>query len=60
LHTIRRQDPALARNQSERARIKQYRKAVEAAAAGKLVESFKRLDQMSICMMLDLPPPQSP
>jgi conjugative relaxase-like TrwC/TraI family protein len=46
LHTIRRQDPALARNQSERARIKQYRKAVEAAAAGKLVESFKRLDQM--------------
>ncbi len=46
LHTIRRQDPALARNQSERTRIKQYRKAVEAAAAGKLVESFKRLDQM--------------
>ena len=46
LHTIRRQDPALARNQNERARIKQYRKAVEAAAAGKLVESFKRLDQM--------------
>jgi len=46
LRTIRRQDPALARNQSERAHIKQYRKAVEAAAAGKLVESFKRLDQM--------------
>jgi conjugative relaxase-like TrwC/TraI family protein len=46
LHTIRRQDPALARNHSERARIKQYRKAVEAAADGKLVESFKRLDQM--------------
>jgi conjugative relaxase-like TrwC/TraI family protein len=46
LHTIRRQDPALARNQNERTRIKQYRKAVEAAAAGKLVESFKRLDQM--------------
>ena len=46
LHTIRRQDPALARNQRERAYIKQYRKAVEAAADGKLVESFKRLDQM--------------
>jgi ATP-dependent exoDNAse (exonuclease V) alpha subunit len=46
LHTIRRQDPALARNQSERSHIKQYRQAVEAAAAGKLVESFKRLDQM--------------
>ncbi len=36
----------MARNQIERTRIKQYRKAVEAAAAGKLVESFKRLDQM--------------
>ncbi|HXI71263.1 MAG TPA: AAA family ATPase, partial [Verrucomicrobiae bacterium] len=46
LRNIRRQDPALARNQSERARIKQYREAVEAAADGKLVESFKRLDQM--------------
>lgn len=46
LHTIRRQDPGLARNQSERTRIKQYRQAVEAAASGKLVESFKRLDQM--------------
>ena len=46
LHTIRRQDPALARDDYERSRIKQYRKAVEAAAAGKLVESFKRLDQM--------------
>ena len=28
------------------ARIKQYRKAVEAAAAGKLAESFERLDKM--------------
>ena len=46
LQTIRRQDPALGRSQSERNRIQQYRKAVEAAAAGKLVESFKRLDQM--------------
>ena len=46
LQTIRRQDPALARDDYERSRIKQYRKAVEVAAAGKLVESFKRLDQM--------------
>jgi len=46
LHTIRRQDPALARTTAERARIKQYRNAVEAAAAGKLAESFKRLDNM--------------
>jgi conjugative relaxase-like TrwC/TraI family protein len=54
LHTIRRQDPALARNRNERARIKQYRKAVEAAAAGKLVESFKRLDQMGAIVSCDL------
>jgi conjugative relaxase-like TrwC/TraI family protein len=46
LHRIRRQDPELARTRGERHRIGQYRKAVEAAAAGKLVESFKRLDQM--------------
>ncbi|MCU0771366.1 MAG: relaxase domain-containing protein [Verrucomicrobia bacterium] len=46
LHTIRRQDPGLARDNSERASIKRYRNAVEAAAAGKLAESFKQLDQM--------------
>lgn len=46
LHKIRRQDPRLARDNSERAKIKRYRSAVEAAAAGRLAESFKRLDQM--------------
>ena len=46
LHTIRRQDPALGRTISERARINQYRQAVEAAAAGKLAESFNRLDKL--------------
>ena len=46
LHKIRRQDPGLARDNSERASIKRYRNAVEAAAAGRLAESFKRLDQM--------------
>ncbi|MBI1176274.1 relaxase domain-containing protein [bacterium] len=46
LHTIRRQDPNLARDRDERARIRQYRKAVEAAAAGKMAESFERLDKM--------------
>jgi conjugative relaxase-like TrwC/TraI family protein len=46
LHTIRRQDPARGRDQKERSEIKQYRKAVEAAAAGKLAESFERLDRM--------------
>jgi conjugative relaxase-like TrwC/TraI family protein len=46
LHKIRRQDPALGRDEDERTRIKQYRKAVELAAAGKLAESFERLDKM--------------
>jgi conjugative relaxase-like TrwC/TraI family protein len=46
LHKIRRQDPALGRDDDERTRIRQYRKAVEVAAAGKLAESFKRLDKM--------------
>src|SRR2546429_8546317 len=46
LHKIRRQDPALGRDQDERTRIKQYRKAVELAAAGKMAESFERLDKM--------------
>lgn len=46
LHKIRRQDLELGRNKSERAHINQYRKAVEVAAAGKLSESFERLDKM--------------
>jgi ATP-dependent exoDNAse (exonuclease V) alpha subunit len=46
LHKIRRQDPALGRDDDERTRIKRYRKAVEAAAAGKMGESFERLDKM--------------
>ncbi|MGH7989249.1 MAG: AAA family ATPase, partial [Limisphaerales bacterium] len=46
LHTIRRQDPTLGRSKKERAQIKQYRKAVEVAAAGKLAESFERLEKM--------------
>ena len=46
LHKIRRQDPALGKDTDERTRIKQYRNAVESAAAGKLSESFERLDKM--------------
>jgi conjugative relaxase-like TrwC/TraI family protein len=46
LHKIRRQDPALGKDADERTRIKQYRDAVESAAAGKLSESFERLDKM--------------
>src|SRR6266516_1588245 len=46
LHTIRRQDPTLGRDADERTRIRQYRKAVESAAAGKLAESFEQLDKI--------------
>jgi len=46
LHAIRRQDPALGRSKRESCKIKQYRKAVEVAAAGKLAESFERLNKM--------------
>jgi len=46
LHRIRRQDPARARDEDERKLIKRYREAVESAAAGKLGESFERLDKM--------------
>ena len=46
LQTIRRQDPALGRDNEARTHIKRYRKAVESAAAGRLTESFERLDKM--------------
>jgi conjugative relaxase-like TrwC/TraI family protein len=46
LHKIRRQNPALGRDDEERKHIRLYRKAVEAAAAGKLGDSFERLDKM--------------
>src|SRR5438034_4324789 len=46
LHKIRRQDPSLGRDDDERTRIRRYRKAVESAAAGKMGESFERLDEM--------------
>jgi conjugative relaxase-like TrwC/TraI family protein len=46
LHKIRRQDPSLGRDDDERMKIRQYRKAVESAAAGKMGESFERLDKM--------------
>lgn len=46
LHKIRRQDPALGKDADERTRIKEYRNAVESAAAGRLSESFERLDKM--------------
>jgi conjugative relaxase-like TrwC/TraI family protein len=46
LQKIRRQDPSLGRDFEERKHIRMYRKAVESAAAGKLDDSFERLDKM--------------
>jgi conjugative relaxase-like TrwC/TraI family protein len=46
LETIRRQDPSYGRNSSEKLHIRQYRRAVKDAAAGRLTESFDRLDQI--------------
>ncbi|HEX5400622.1 MAG TPA: MobF family relaxase [Verrucomicrobiae bacterium] len=54
LHTIRRQDPALGRSKKESSKIKQYRKAVEVAAAGKFAESFERLDKMGAVVFCGL------
>ena len=42
LHKIRRQDPALGKDADERTRIKDYRNAVESAAAGKLSDQKVR------------------
>jgi hypothetical protein len=46
LRKIRRQAPSLGRDVEERKHIRMYRKAVESAAAGKLDDSYERLDTM--------------
>src|SRR6266487_6528554 len=46
LHTIRRQNPQLAKDKEERKFIAEYRRAVAEAADGKLRQSFDRLDRM--------------
>lgn len=46
LHSIRRQNPKLGKTREERRSIKAYRDAVAAAAAGRLAESFDRLEKM--------------
>ena len=46
LERIRRQNPDLGLTDAERTAITAYRRAVEAAAVGRLQESFDRLDRM--------------
>ncbi len=47
LHTIRRQDPQLAKSIEERRFICKYRAAVRSAARGEIEESFDRLDKLN-------------
>ena len=47
LEKIRRQDPKRGQSPEERRRIAQYRAAVEAAAAGDLSRSYKRLEELN-------------
>jgi conjugative relaxase-like TrwC/TraI family protein len=54
LHKIRRQDPALGRDNDERRCIREYRKAVQSAASGKLSESFERLDKIGAVLACGL------
>lgn len=46
IRRIRRQDPALGRSRDEKRFIREYRTAVKAAAAGRIEESFDRLDRL--------------
>lgn len=48
LRTIRRQDPARGIDFKERQQIRRYRAAVQAAADGRLGESFSRLDSAGL------------
>ena len=54
IREIRRQNPTLGRSEAERRFIRSYRAAVAAAAAGKVMESFDRLDALG-CVR-ELPP----
>jgi conjugative relaxase-like TrwC/TraI family protein len=54
LETIRRQNPQLGRNVSEKRQIRQYRQAVKDAAAGRLAESFDQLNNagaLGVCRL---------
>jgi hypothetical protein len=53
LSEIRRQDTRRGRTASERKRIKRYREAVEAAAAGDLSRSFRKLEALGAIVECD-------
>jgi len=53
IQEIRRQNPELGRSRLERASIRDYRMAVAAAADGKVIESFDRLDRLGWVRELD-------
>ena len=46
IRRIRRQDPTLGRSRAEKRSIRDYRAAVKAAAAGRIEESFDRLNRL--------------
>jgi ATP-dependent exoDNAse (exonuclease V) alpha subunit len=54
IRQIRRQNPGLGRSAAERRFIRNYRSAVKAAAAGRVAESFDRLDRLG-CVR-EMPP----
>lgn len=53
LDEIRRQEPKLGRTAEERNRIRRYRAAVEAAAAGDLPQSFAKLEELGAIVECD-------
>ena len=53
LHEIRRQDPARGTNAEERERIRHYREAVRAAAAGDLSKSMEELEKIGAVIACD-------
>jgi conjugative relaxase-like TrwC/TraI family protein len=46
IKTVRRQNPGLAKTETERVRISEYRSAVESASAGKIQESYQKLNAL--------------
>ncbi|AWI09657.1 conjugative relaxase-like TrwC/TraI family protein [Ereboglobus sp. PH5-10] len=54
LGAIRRQDPQTVQSREEKAFVRKYRAAVKAAAEGRLVDSFDKLDALGCVRELDV------